>query len=144
MRRERMSRPNSSVPQGCASEGDDKRVASSMRAGSWGAIQGANSANITKMTTSTTPTMASQLCWAERAGAGATTVVTWATVAISQKSLTQRALGIKREKPITREFEITVINLPHKPVFPSYFLRALCVEVFALRFHCRIRGFTTE
>jgi len=61
-----MSRPNSSVPHQCAEDGRDRRVGRSMWAGSWGAIQGANKAKITKTRTSTTPIVASRLCLAAR------------------------------------------------------------------------------
>src|SRR5450631_4136117 len=66
MRRERMSRPSSSVPHQWAEDGVIRRLGKSMWAGSWGAIQGANSANTTKMTTSTTPIAARGLRRAAR------------------------------------------------------------------------------
>src|SRR5437870_2244794 len=58
MRRERMSRPNSSVPHQCAEEGAANRAGRSMWAGSRGAIHGANRAKMTKITTNTTPVAA--------------------------------------------------------------------------------------
>src|SRR5437660_11392316 len=61
MRRDRISRPSSSVPSQCADEGELSRVGSSITAGSCGAIQGANSAKITNIRTSTTPIAASGL-----------------------------------------------------------------------------------
>src|ERR1700730_11153371 len=59
MRRERMSRPNSSDPQICRSEGGASRVAKLICAGSWGASQGAKTANTMKETTKTQPIAAS-------------------------------------------------------------------------------------
>src|SRR5579864_5318100 len=56
-----MSRPSSSVPNQCADEGGPRRAGKLIDAGSCGAIHGANSANITKTTTSTTPAAASGL-----------------------------------------------------------------------------------
>ena len=50
-----MSRPNSSDPQICLSEGGDSRVAKLICAGSCGAIQGAKTANTMKQTTKTQP-----------------------------------------------------------------------------------------
>ena len=67
MRRERISRPSSSVPHQWAAEGVASRTARSMRAGSCGASHGANSAQITKTTTSTAPAAASGL-WRARRG----------------------------------------------------------------------------
>src|SRR5260221_8245675 len=61
MRRERMSRPSSSVPHQCCAEGVCKRFGRSMCAGSCGAINGAQIAEKTKMETSTTPTAAKGL-----------------------------------------------------------------------------------
>src|ERR1700731_4802438 len=66
MRRERMSRPSSSVPHQCCAEGVCKRFGRSMCAGSCGAIQGAKIAENTKMETSTTPTAAKGLWRATR------------------------------------------------------------------------------
>src|SRR5882724_1225946 len=66
MRREKMSRPSSSVPHQCSQEGGDRRVGRRMYAGSWGAIQGANTAKITKMMTNTAPVAASGLWRAAR------------------------------------------------------------------------------
>ncbi len=66
MSRERMSRPSSSVPHQWATDGACKRAGKSMRAGSCGAIQGANKAEKTKMTTSTTPIAAKGLWRAAR------------------------------------------------------------------------------
>src|ERR1700721_451101 len=67
-RRERMSRPSSSVPHRCCVDGDCKRVGKSMCAGSFGEIHGAQIAAKTKMETSTTPTAASELWRATRGG----------------------------------------------------------------------------
>src|SRR5262249_10814039 len=58
MRRERMSRPSSSVPHQCIGEGGDKRVGGSRCAGSWGAIQGANKAKTTKIAINIAPIVA--------------------------------------------------------------------------------------
>src|SRR5437879_13552263 len=66
IRRERMSRPSSSVPHQCCVEGVCKRFGRSMCAGSCGAIQGAKIAENTKMETSTTPMAASRLWRAMR------------------------------------------------------------------------------
>src|ERR1700692_471270 len=66
MRRERMSRPSSSVPHQCCGEGVCKRFGRSMCAGSCGAIQGAKIAENTKMETNTTPTAANGLWRATR------------------------------------------------------------------------------
>src|SRR5271166_1890847 len=66
IRRERMSRPSSSVPHQCCNEGDCRRFGKSMCAGSCGEIQGAKIAANTKMPTSTTPTAASGLWRAMR------------------------------------------------------------------------------
>src|ERR1700682_6447025 len=66
MRRERMSRPSSSVPHQCCVEGACKRFGRSMCAGSCGAIQGAKIAEKTKMDTNTTPTAANGLWRATR------------------------------------------------------------------------------
>src|SRR5882672_10877941 len=66
MRRERMSRPSSSVPHQWAAEGEDKRFGRTMKAGSWGAIQGAKRAKATKIRTNTTPVVASGLWRATR------------------------------------------------------------------------------
>ena len=59
--RERMSRPSSSVPNQCSRDGVSRRAGRLMEAGSCAAIQGANRAKITKMTTNTTPVAASGL-----------------------------------------------------------------------------------
>src|SRR5947209_6504471 len=56
-----MSRPSTSVPSQCAALGGWSRAGKSIRAGSWGAIQGANNANTTKMATSTIPVVARRL-----------------------------------------------------------------------------------
>src|SRR4029077_10617977 len=61
IKRERMSRPSSSVPHQCCVEGVCKRFGRSMCAGSCGAIQGAKIAENTKTETSTTPTAANGL-----------------------------------------------------------------------------------
>ena len=61
-----MSRPNSSDPQICRSEGGASRVAKLICAGSWGAIHGAKTANTTKHTTKTQPIAASGLRVAKR------------------------------------------------------------------------------
>src|SRR5712692_5097450 len=61
MMRERMSRPSSSDPNTCANDGGESRVARLMCAGSCGAIHGANTAQIAKKTTNTTPIAASGL-----------------------------------------------------------------------------------
>src|SRR5208283_4969761 len=66
IRRERMSRPSSSVPHQCSAEGDCRRFGKSMCAGSCGAIQGAKIAEKAKMATSTTPTAAKGLWRATR------------------------------------------------------------------------------
>src|SRR5437867_3918607 len=66
MRRERMSRPNSSVPHQWSEDGRERRVGKSIWAGSWGAIQGAKRAKITKMKTRTTPIVARRLWLAAR------------------------------------------------------------------------------
>ena len=66
MSRERMSRPSSSDPQICSSEGGAKRVARLMCAGSAGAIQGAKTAQMTKNVTNTAPIAASGLLRARR------------------------------------------------------------------------------
>src|SRR5216684_7877309 len=66
IRRERMSRPSSSVPHQCCAEGVCKRFGKSMCAGSCGAIQGAKIAEKTKMDTNTTPTAANGLWRATR------------------------------------------------------------------------------
>src|SRR5712692_6424561 len=66
MRRERMSRPSSSVPHQCCAEGVCKRFGRSMCAGSCGAIQGAKIAEKTKTDTNTTPTAANGLWRAMR------------------------------------------------------------------------------
>src|SRR5260370_35700182 len=56
-----MSRPSSSVPNQCADEGGSRRAGRWMEAGSSGAIQGANRAKVTKITTRSTPMAASGL-----------------------------------------------------------------------------------
>src|SRR5271154_2924373 len=66
IKRERMSRPSSSVPHQCCVVGDCRRFGRSMWAGSCGAIQGAKMAAKTKMDTSTTPTAAKGLWRATR------------------------------------------------------------------------------
>src|SRR5450755_2831472 len=66
IRRERMSRPSSSVPHQCWVEGVCKRFGRSMFAGSCGAIQGAEIAEKTKRVTRMTPTAASGLWRAMR------------------------------------------------------------------------------
>src|SRR5438874_10353899 len=58
---ERMSRPNSSEPHICRSDGGASRVAKLICAGSWGAIQGANTANTIKQATKTQPIAANGL-----------------------------------------------------------------------------------
>src|ERR1700676_3492580 len=72
IRRERMSRPSSSVPHQCCAEGVCNRFGRSMCAGSCGAIQGAKIAEKTKMDTNTTPTAASGLWRAMRGSEMAT------------------------------------------------------------------------
>src|SRR5467141_3856685 len=72
IRRERMSRPSSSVPHQCWAEGVCNRFGKSMWAGSWGAIQGAKIAEKTKMDTNTTPTAAKGLWRAMRGSEMAT------------------------------------------------------------------------
>src|SRR5579864_4571389 len=57
-----MSRPSSSVPNQCVDDGGARRAGKLIDAGSRGAIHGANSAKMTKTTTSTTPAAASGLC----------------------------------------------------------------------------------
>src|SRR5439155_11785140 len=64
--RERMSRPSSSDPQICNSDGGASRLARLMCAGSAGAIQGANTAQMTKKDTNTAPIAASGLLRARR------------------------------------------------------------------------------
>src|SRR5450755_3613565 len=66
IRRERMSRPSSSVPHQCWAEGVCSRLGRSMCAGSCGAIQGAKIAAKAKRTTRITPIAASGLCRATR------------------------------------------------------------------------------
>src|SRR5208283_4102543 len=66
MRRERMSRPSSSVPHQWVDDGPARRAGRSMWAGSWGAIQGANKAQMTKIATNTAPVDASTLWRAAR------------------------------------------------------------------------------
>src|SRR2546430_2273717 len=66
MSRERMSRPSSSDPQICNSEGGARRVVRLMCAGSVGAIQGAKIAQTTKNVTNTAPIAASGLLRARR------------------------------------------------------------------------------
>lgn len=66
IRRERMSRPSSSVPHQCCVDGVRKRFGRSMCAGSCGAIQGAKMADNRKMETKTTPIAASGLWRATR------------------------------------------------------------------------------
>src|SRR6266404_9914946 len=66
IRRERMSRPSSSVPHQCRAVGLCRRFGKSMCAGSCGAIQGAKIAEKTKMETRTTPMAASGLWRATR------------------------------------------------------------------------------
>src|ERR1039457_158202 len=61
IRRERMSRPSSSVPHQCCAEGVCRRFGRSMCAGSCGAIQGAKIAEKAKMVTNTAPTAANGL-----------------------------------------------------------------------------------
>src|ERR1700748_1668139 len=61
-----MSRPNSSDPHICRSEGGDSRVARLICAGSWGAIHGAKTANTIKQATKTQPIAASGLRLARR------------------------------------------------------------------------------
>src|SRR5581483_3164691 len=61
-----MSRPSSSEPQICRSEGVARRVARSMCAGSYGASQGAKTAHIAKKSTKTRPIAASGLRRARR------------------------------------------------------------------------------
>src|SRR5271157_3287343 len=61
-----MSRPSSSVPHQWVEEGPARRIGRSMWAGSCGAIQGANRAQITKSVTSTIPIVASGLPRAAR------------------------------------------------------------------------------
>src|ERR1700735_1569000 len=59
--REKMSRPSSSVPNQCACDGPPRRAGRLMKAGSCGAIQGANRAQATKTTINATPVAASGL-----------------------------------------------------------------------------------
>src|SRR5208337_2742102 len=66
IRRERMSRPSSSVPHQCCTEGVCKRFGRSMCAGSCGAIHGAKIAAIANTATNTAPTAAKGLCRATR------------------------------------------------------------------------------
>src|SRR5207253_8623430 len=66
MSRERMSRPSSSDPQICNSDGGASRLARLMCAGSCGAIQGAKIAQTTKNVTNTAPIAASGLLRARR------------------------------------------------------------------------------
>src|SRR5580704_3093892 len=66
MRRERMSRPSSSVPHQWADEGGERRAGRSMWAGSWGASHGARIARMIKIATSTAPVVARALCRATR------------------------------------------------------------------------------
>src|SRR5712671_6156484 len=61
MTREKMSRPNSSVPNQCAVEGGANRAGKLSAAGSCGASSGANVANTTKMITITAPAAAKGL-----------------------------------------------------------------------------------
>ena len=66
MRRERMSRPSSSVPHQWVEDGLARRLGRSMYAGFCGAIHGAKRAKMMKMTTRTTPIAASGLLHAAR------------------------------------------------------------------------------
>src|SRR6266567_8933642 len=86
MSRERMSRPSSSDPQICSSEGGDKRVARLMCAGSAGAIQGAKIAQTTKNVTNTAPIAASGLLRARR-GSEMAVVANPEVVSLTQKNL---------------------------------------------------------
>jgi len=61
-----MSRPNSSEPHICRSDGGASRVAKLICAGSCGAIHAAKTANTTKQTTKTQPIAASGLRLANR------------------------------------------------------------------------------
>lgn len=61
-----MSRPNSSDPQIWRREGGARRVGKLICAGSWGAIQGAKTANTIKQTTKTQPIAASGFRLASR------------------------------------------------------------------------------
>src|SRR3982074_160327 len=90
MIRERMSRPSSSVPNQGAGGGKPRRAGRSIEAGSWGAIQGANTAKITKMVTKTTPVDASGLWLAVRR-------IEMAAVDICQKLLTAKTAKKGRE-----------------------------------------------
>src|ERR1039458_7111904 len=66
IRRERMSRPSSSVPHQCCAEGVCKRFGRSMCAGSCGAIQGAKIAENANTATKMTPTATKELWRAMR------------------------------------------------------------------------------
>src|SRR5437868_3267119 len=82
MTRERMSRPNSSVPNQCAFDGGCNRAGRLSAAGSCGAIHGANIANSTKTVTITAPAAASGRLRACRAPL-ANDEPAWANVAIA-------------------------------------------------------------
>jgi hypothetical protein len=69
MMRDRISRPNSSVPNQCEIDGPIKRDGRSMYAGSCGAIHGAKSAQMTNTVIITAPAVASRLCRAARCNA---------------------------------------------------------------------------
>src|SRR5213080_3986263 len=86
MSRERMSRPSSSDPQICNSDGGASRLARLMCAGSAGAIQGAKIAQTTKNVTNTAPIAASGLLRARR-GSEMAVVANLEAVSLTQKNL---------------------------------------------------------
>src|SRR6266436_5843190 len=93
MRREHMSLPSSYVPHQWAEEGGESRVGRSICAGSRGAIQGAQRAKITKMTTNTAPVAASGL-W--RAARGS-------EMALAGNVLTKNLTMILRPRAVRRQ-----------------------------------------
>src|SRR6266550_9535271 len=109
MRRERMSRPNSSVPHQCAEDGRDRRVGKSMWAGSWGAIQGANRAKITKMRTRTTPIVARRLWLAARRN----------EMAMVDKLKVSRLLAVTCERELPRALFHQAFQSPQRDNLPE-------------------------
>src|SRR5258708_1793338 len=143
MRRESMSRPSSSDPQTCASEGGESRVARLMFAGSCGASHGAKMAHTMKNTTNTTPMAASGLRWATR-GSEMAVVDTGAVRRLSFQHAAGQPLGAQTLRPSTSGTHPYSARVPEnslpdrwpKPIHPAQALHDDTASVPGQRVNC--------
>jgi len=108
-----MSRPNSSDPHTCLSEGGASRVAKLICAGSCGAIQGAKTANTIKQTTKTHPIAASGFRLASRGSEMAVVAMT----VIAEASLANCSNRLGFCPILVRSCRLISAVEPETPVF---------------------------